>query len=74
MWEISQAFRARYRSFLPNSKRLPRQTTSTKLAVFSLNLGILKIEGKKKRPPLKGGLFHWGQRHAKQSPTKANPP
>ena len=48
MWKICQAFRARYRSFVSDSTRLPRQTTPTKLAVFSFNLGILKTEGKNK--------------------------
>jgi hypothetical protein len=52
MWKICQAFRVRYRSFLPHFTPLPRQMVPTNLAGLFLRPDILYIESKKRKRPL----------------------
>jgi hypothetical protein len=46
-----------------HSTALTSQIARRKLAGFDARLGILEIEGKNKRPPLEGGLFHFPRRN-----------
>jgi hypothetical protein len=59
MWKICQAFRARYRSFVPHCTQLIRQRSPTKLARFASGSDILNLESRERNSlTFPVGLFH----------------